>query len=292
MTVTGILSSPSQKRTFLLTSSMVLFICIIGIFMIAWLAPSTPIWNSLSSLFISSVASGVFALVAGLYIYYFFVDPNDIAAKTTILPQDIKQTLHVIALRAKDYKIFVRTGRHFRAEILPVLVNRACQTRCPIRVEVVLLDLRDKDLCEKYANFRKVSSFDRQAWNTSYVQTQILATILALIHASREHSELVNIHLFLSKRLSVFRIEGSTDEILVTREDPKDTASRYSHNHRDFGAYVTEFSWVRDEAFRVLNNEAGIGRTILPELFGKNQEIMGLEVEAKKACSESSPYVR
>lgn len=292
MTVTGILSSPSQKRTFLLASSMVLFICIIGIFMIAWLAPSTPIWNSLSSLFISSVASGVFALVAGLYIYYFFADPNDIAAKTTILPQDIEQTLHVIALRAKDYKIFVRTGRHFRAEILPMLVKQACQARCQIRVEVVLLDLRDKDLCEKYANFRRISLFDRQAWNTTYVQTQILATILTLIHASREHSELVNIHLFLSKRLSAFRIEGSTDEILVTREDPKDTASRYSHNHRNFGAYVTEFCWIREEAFRVVNNEAGIGRTMLSELFGNNQEIMSLEVEAKKACSELSPYVR
>lgn len=291
MTVTGILSSPSQKRTFLLTSSMVLFICIIGIFMIAWLAPSTPIWNSLSSLFISSVASGVFALVAGIYIYYFFVDPNDIAAKTTILPQDIKQTLHDIALMAKDYKIFVRTGRYFRAEILPVLAKQACQERCPIRVEVILLDLRDKELCEKYANFRKTSSFDRQAWDTSYVQTEILATILALIRISQTHHGSVDIHLFLSKRLSVFRIEGSTGEILVTREDPKDTASRYSRNHRDFGAYVTEFGWIQEEAFRVVN-EAGIWPSTLQEMFFNNPEVMALEYEAEKACDEPSPYVR
>lgn len=292
MTVTGILSSPSQKRTFLFASSMVLLICIIGIFMIAWLAPSTPIWNSLSSLFISFVASGVFALVAGLYIFYFFVDPNDITAKTTVLSQDIEQTLHMIALSAKDYKIFVRTGRHFRAEILPVLIKQACKTRCPIRVEVILLDLRDKDLCEKYANFRKTSSFDRKVWDTSYVQTQILATIKALMNISREHSELVKIHLFLSKRLSAFRIEGSSDEILVTREDPKDTASRYSHNHRDFGAYVTEFSWIRDEAFRVVNNEAGIGSSMLKEIFDSNHELMTLKNEAEKACDEPSPYVR
>lgn len=292
MTVTGILSSPSQKRTFLLASGMVLLICIIGIFMIAWLAPSTPIWNSLNSLFISTVASGVFALVAGLYIYYFFVDPNDIAAKTIILPQDIGQTLHALALSAREYKIFVRTGRHFRAEILPVLVKQACQARCPILVEVVLLDFRDKDLCEKYANFRKISSFDREAWNTSYVQTQILATILALIHASQDHSELVNIHLFLSKRLSVFRIEGSTSEILVTREDPKDTASHYSHNHRDFGAYVTEFRWIRDEAFRVVNNESDILPSTLQEMFDNNHEVMALKDRAAKVCDDRSPYVR
>jgi len=64
---------------------------------------------------------------------------------------------------------------------------------------------------------------------------------------------LVGIDLFLSKRLSTFRIEGSSDEILVTREDPKDTASRYLRSHRDFAAFATEFSWIRDEAFPVPN---------------------------------------
>ncbi|NTW99905.1 MAG: hypothetical protein HGB35_08280 [Geobacteraceae bacterium] len=155
-----------------------------------------------------------------------------------------------------------------------------------------MLDFRDKDLCEKYANFRKTSSFDRQAWDTSYVQIEILATILALIRATQKHHGFVYIHLFLSKRLSAFRIEGSNVEILVTREDPKDTATRYSCIHRDFGAYATEFGWIREEAFRVVNNESGILPPTLQEMFGKNPEVMALEDGAAKACDEPSPYVR
>jgi hypothetical protein len=291
MTLSGILSSPSQRRSFLLASGAVLVISIIAVLAVSHFAPNTPIWNALNSLLISVIASGVFAIVSGVYILYFFVDPNDITAKSTLLPEDIGQALQAIAAKAADYKIFVRTGRHFRAEILPTLVKQALETRRPIRVEVVLLDFRDKAVCEKYANYRKASSFDRQFWATAYVQKEILATILALIRASQENSSLVDIHLFLSKRLSTFRIEGSSDEILVTREDPKDTASCYSRTHRDFAAFVTEFHWICDEAYRVTKQEGILPPTLLA-MFGENAEIASLQTAAEQATSSPSPYVR
>jgi hypothetical protein len=240
MTLSGILSSPSQRRSFLLASTAVLCLCTIAVLAIAHFAPSTPIWSAINNLLISVVASGVFALVSGLYISYFFVDPNDIAAGSVLLPQDVGQALEAIVTKAADYKIFVRTGRHFRAEVLPMLVKQARKARRPIRVEVVLLDFRDKSVCERYADYRKAASFDRQLWDIHYVQKEVMATILALIQASRDNRGLVDIHLFLSKRLSIFRIEGSSDEILVTREDPTDTASRYCRAHRDFSAFVTD----------------------------------------------------
>jgi hypothetical protein len=270
----------------------VLFIAIVATLAISYFAPNTPVWNALNNLLISVVASGVFALVSGLYISYFFVDPSDIATKSTLLPEDIGQALQSIATRAADYKIFVRTGRHFRAETLPTLVKQARAIRCPIRVEVVLLDFRDKCICERYANYRKASSFDGKVWETTYVQKEVLATILALIEASQDNRSLVDIHLFLSKRLSTFRIEGSSDEILVTREDPKDTASRYSRTHRDFAAFATEFGWVRDEAYRVTKEEAGALPATLLAMFGENSDISSLEKSAAEAAKSASPYVR
>lgn len=292
MTLSGILSSPSQRRSFLLATGAVLFIFIMATLAISHFAPSSPIWNALNSLLISVVASGVFALVSGLYISYFFVDPSDISAKSTLLPEDIDQALQAIATKAVDYKIFVRTGRHFRAEVLPLLIKRARTTRHPIRVEVVLLDFRDKGVCERYSNYRKTSSFDRQLWDTRYVQKEVLATILALTKASQDNPGLVDIHLFLSKRLSTFRIEGSSDEILITREDPKDMAARYSRTHRDFAAFATEFSWIRDEACQVAKDESGILPATLLAMFGENSEIASLEVPAAQAASSPSPYVR
>jgi len=292
MTLSGILSSPSQRRSFLLASCAVLFIFIVSTLAIAVFAPNTPVWDTLNNLLISLVASGVFALVSALYISYFFVDPNEIVTRSILLPDDIGDALKRIATRAADYKIFVRTGRHFRAEVLPMIVKRARETRHPIRVEVVLLDFRDKDICEKYADYRRTSSFDRQLWDTPYVQKEVLATILALIRVSRENRGLVDVYLCLSKRLSTFRIEGSSDEILVTREDPKDTASRYSRAHRDFAAFIMEFCWIRDEAYNVARDEAGILPATLSAMFGENAETANLEELAANATSYPSPYVR
>jgi hypothetical protein len=159
-------------------------------------------------------------------------------------------------------------------------------------VEVVLLDFREQGLCEKYANFRKLSSFDRHLWDTTYVQKEILATILKLMRASQDNPSLVDIELFLSPRLSTFRIEGSSDEILVMREDPKDMASRYRRAHRDFAAFVTEFSWIRDEAHHVAKGASGGLPTTLLAMFGEDAWIANLQSVAEEATASMSPYVR
>jgi hypothetical protein len=201
--------------------------------------------------------------------------------------------LESIAKRASDYKIFVRTGRHFRAEILPIIVKRARKARHPIQIDVILIDFRDENVCEKYANYRKVASFDRQLWDSSYVRREVLATILELIRVSRENPGLVDIQLFLSKRLSTFRIEGSSNEILVTREDPKDTAAHYSKDHRDFSAFVTEFGWIRDEAYRVEKDVSQVLPATLDAMFGENAGITDQEKQsAEEATKSPSPYVR
>ncbi|WP_228112037.1 hypothetical protein, partial [Zoogloea sp. 1C4] len=125
-----------------------------------------------------------------------------------------------------------------------------------------------------------------------YVQTEVLATILRLIDAARENYGLVEIRLFLSRRLSTFRIEGSSDEILVTREDPKDNASRYLRSHRDFPAFVNEFDWVRDEAHEVaIVGDDGVPAT-LRTMFEESALVTSLEEEAVQAIRSGSPYAR
>lgn len=292
MSLSGILSSPSQRRSFLLLSVLLLGCGLIGILAIASYAPNTAIWAAVNSFFISIVAGGVFALTSGLYLLYFFVDPNDVAASSVLLPKDIGQTLEDIAKRANNYKIFARTGRHFRAEILPILAKQARKNRLRIGIQVVLLDFRDEAICDKYATYRNASSFDGKSWSTRYVQLEVLATVLKLIDASWENRGLLDVHLFLSRRLSTFRIEGSSDEILVTREDPKDIASRYLRTHHDFPAFVNEFDWVRDEAHAIaLTGENGSPATLL-KIFGEDALIASLEAQATQASNARSPYAR
>ena len=95
-----------------------------------------------------------------------------------------------------------------------------------------------------------------------------MSTILKLIDASVATS-FVDVDLYLSKRLSTFRLDGTTDEIIITREDRSDYGSRYNRSEPYFAAFVNEFSWVKAEAFHVKRSP---GRTALPptlrDMFG------------------------
>ena len=249
--------------------------------------------NLIIDFLVAIVASAVFALASALYLAFFFKDPFQIADATKLLPQDIGQALVRVAENAADYKLFVRTGRHFRAEILPVLIKSAIRFRRPVRIEAVLLDFRIDDLCERYASYRKSASFDAKLWTKEYVQTEVLATIIQLIDAVANHSSLVKVDLYLSDRLSTFRIEGSFDELVVTREDPKDIATRYRRNDGEHAAFLCEFNWVRDAAIKM---KAGLGNSSLPttvqEMFDGYRLVVALASKAADAKSAPSPYVR
>jgi len=77
----------------------------------------------------------MFALLSAAFLH-FFTDPYDMEAATQLLPGDIKGALDALADSAVEYKLYVRTGRHFRAAVLPLLVKKATERRMRIRVRL------------------------------------------------------------------------------------------------------------------------------------------------------------
>lgn len=291
MSITGIFRSPYQRRVFLLTWALIVAVAAVIIWAIYYFAPDNRGWNTLNSLLVSVVASAVFAVTSALYLSFFFVDTEHVEARARLMPQDIGGALRSIASEATDYKIYVRTGRHFRAEILPILAENAVRRRRSVDLEVILLDVRDDSLCEKYATYRKTASFDRIVWDANYVRKEVMATFLDLVDASSEYRGFLNISLFLSDRLSSFRIEGSSQEIIVTREDPKDMAMRYPRSDSDHAAYITEFNWVKDSASPMDIRANSMSQSLEDAFFG----MVGydeLKELADKSRGSRSPYAR
>jgi len=169
-----------------------------------------------------------------------------------------------------------------------------------MRIEVALLDFRDDELCDRYANYRSTAPFDHLHWNTEYVRAEVLSTILRLLDLKIENS-LLEIELFLASRLSTFRIEGSSDAIIVTREDPKDLAARYPRNDSRYDAFRQEFDWIKRESEPTkldpikgtdYSNPEAL-KSALVSLFGANVSLSDeLLAEALKAKGSNSPYVR
>ena len=291
MSTPALFKSRSQRRLFLSFSSALTAICFAGTLLIASQAGEPKwFWSTLNDLLVGMVASGAFAIFSMIFIEY-FLDP-DAAHQAVVVPAaDIEHHLFKIADAASSYKIYVRTGRYFRSKILPKLVQNAVSARKPIDVDVVLLDFRNAEVCRQYAQYREECSFDNVLWSGEYVSTEVLATILAIVQAARENPSVLRVSLSLSSRLSTFRIEGSAEEMLITREDPKDVAYRYDRSRPEHSAYLTEFDWVRGNADRIDLTPGMNANTQLMAIFGS--AVTPSQEEAAKATMKSrAPYGR
>ena len=289
VSLSGIFSSAHQRRSFLLASCGLLLLCFLAIVWIANRPDQPPALVAFNSFLTSVVASGAFAILSTLYIS-FFVDPNEVQKAAVVLPQDISQNLDRIVADSVDYQISVRTGRHFRADTLQKLLEQAKRHRQPIRVDAILLDFRDASLCEQYVRFRQSATFDSRLWDVEYVQSEVLATILAIARAKAEYPLLLNVQLYLSKRLSTFRIEGSSQEIIVTREDPKDFAYRYHRSHRDYATYAHELGLIRTEASAIEIAMDVAPTEVLQKMFGLGTIPAKVIAKAEAAVGAGSPY--
>ena len=256
---------------------------IAALVVIYFFAPETRGWKLVSDILVALTTSAAFAFASAAFLY-FFTDPFDLDASTQVLPKDIGPALDALASNAAHYKLNVRTGRHFRADVLPVLSQKARKQRMPMRIEVILLDFRNSSMCRRYAEYRK--------YETDYVQYEILATIIKLIEASNANPFL-EIELYLSSRLSTFRLDGSNDEVIITREDAADYAARYSRSNPNYAAFMNEFSWVQKEAQRV-PDDAATNRlpTTTSVMFPNDPLVLALADRAEHAKSETSPYDR
>ncbi len=196
----------------------------------------------------SFVVNIISSVVAVFLLYFYFVSPLQETEKITVLSEDLSSELVKNAEFSDQYFIFSRTGRHFRSSIIERWVNGLISRSSVGRVRVVLLDHRDTELCEQYRSYRAQLSFDKQQWVEKSVQHEVLATIKELSRISRDESHSMKIEIRLSRRLSMFRIEGGEAQLFVTREDPKSHALSIGCRHPDYAAYKREFEWIWNEA--------------------------------------------
>lgn len=293
MPIYHIFSSPSRGRSFLLITAIIFTLFIVLLSSIYYFVLDLPAWELLGHILVTVVSGAISAVVSFAYLQFFSTPPDPTPVRTELASEGISKTLTEMAEGTSEYRLFVRTGRHFRADVLPVLTKNATRNRREVTIEAILLDFRNDHICEKYASYRRSASFDRKLWDRKYVQVEILATIFKLIQTVKEHPSLIRLNLYLSTRLSTFRFDASHDQILVTREDPTDSALRYRSSENEFSAFMNEFNWARDAAFPIRGvTVTDSTKTTIQNIFGDCPIISELEEKALEAINEPSPYVR
>ncbi|GAA3658047.1 hypothetical protein GCM10022224_021640 [Nonomuraea antimicrobica] len=115
------------------------------------------------------------------------------------------------------------TGTYLRAVTLPKCVEAARRDKRHLTVRIEVIDPSDKELCAKYANYRRslsnVPDGTGEVWTTDRVRKESYATILAAFWHRQDYT-LLDIGVGLSSTMTTFRWDLSTTRLIMTVEDP------------------------------------------------------------------------
>jgi hypothetical protein len=186
-----------------------------------------------------------------------------------ITPDNVKETkMEVVESRAipelfetsfpttKQWFYKGGCGRYFRTATLPKMATWARQASESRHIVAVILDPTNDELCESHANYRKgtaSAALEEEKWTGEKVRVQLCATIITTL-AYQVEEPLLNIELYLCGCFSVFRIDLSTDYVVITKEDRNAPAVVYPNSSPFYNSYKDEilFSYKQAKKVRAL----------------------------------------
>jgi hypothetical protein len=195
------------------------------------------------------------------------------------------------------------SGRYLRAEVAPTLARTARDSSSTRELRVQILDPDNENVCKAYAEYRRglaSASRDDEEWSQTRVREELLATILKL-YILKTDSPLLDVELFLTSSFSVFRIDLSSGEVVVTTEDARDPAFRFSNTSDFYDAYRNEFNFTEKQAREIVLRSSGshpatVDSNFLKALFPSIRiSIDGLDESAwtriiQKFSTSRNPY--
>jgi len=139
---------------------------------------------------------------------------------------------------AMEYWYKGNTGRYFRSITLPELAREARLDNATKNVFLIVLDPTKYDACEYYALFRqRLRSARRENfWSRKHVQCELNATIVST-YAWKTQEPALNITVALVDSVSLFRIDFSSNLVLITREDERQPALMCETNSLFYKSY-------------------------------------------------------
>jgi hypothetical protein len=195
------------------------------------------------------------------------------------------------------------SGRYLRAEVAPTLARAARDSSSGRDLRAQILDPDNEHVCNAYAEYRRglaSASRDNEGWSKARVREELLATILKLYILMIESPHL-KIKLFLTNSFSIFRIDLSFGEVVVTTEDERDPAFRFSNTSDFYDAYRNEFNFSEKQAREIVLRSSGshpitVDSNFLKTLFPSIKiSIDGLDESAwthiiQKFSTSRNPY--
>jgi hypothetical protein len=135
------------------------------------------------------------------------------------------------------------TGTYLRAVTLKECVENARRAKRPVRMQVEIIDPTDELLCHEYAQYRTslTPGPDRtgESWTTERTRKEAFATVLAACWY-RQRFTFLRIEVGLSRVMTTFRWDASSQWVIMTQEDPAAPAMLFEKGKPHYRAYSRE----------------------------------------------------
>ncbi|MDH5834225.1 hypothetical protein [Luteimonas kalidii] len=163
-------------------------------------------------------------------------------AKVQILDRKLETTPAFEAAFQTTSKWWFRggMGSYFRSSTLPALLKH----RPPVEVMLVLLDIRDQKLIDRYAAYRQAQG--NPAATATEIRKNIICSIWALVMTKPGLGTITSASVHLTDVYSSFRIDLSSDWVFLTQDAPEAPALRFSSQSSYYKGFENEFrqSWA------------------------------------------------
>lgn len=185
------------------------------------------------------LTSFIVTVLIGLLI--FWLEPGVVrrANMSTVDPKEISILLRAAIEPTEKWWFRGGTGRYLRAMTLPEMGKLTRDKSSGKELHVQLIDPRNEFLCEQYANYRRglhSAKAEEQQWTVDRVRIEVYATILSLFVKAGEYP-LLNIHLTLLPLFSSFRLDLSSQYVILTKEDSRAAGLRCDSESEFYIAY-------------------------------------------------------
>lgn len=146
------------------------------------------------------------------------------------------------------------TGTYLRAVTIRQCVDHARKAKRPMRMQIEIIDPTDLALCQRYAQYRcsLAPGPDRtgEPWTPDRTRKEAFATILAACWYHQRYTFL-RIEVALSRVMTTFRWDVSSQWVIITQEDPAAPAMLFERTKPHYRAYSRELMASFEQAREV-----------------------------------------
>ncbi len=250
MQIQDLQKSPHKLKMFLLYSIIGLLILItLNFILLPYIfdnkIPSfdktlTDIFNNLTALVSSSIATVLFLLL---------ITPKVLneSEVNIINPHDLRNTLDSITKKTESFTYYGHIARWSRSVTLAKLLKEANEEHITKSIDLIILNPNNKKLITYFANFgHGERGKGNDVKSAKQVKVELFITILTVYNYNQE--SFLNINLYLSSHISLFRMDLTQNALVLTKPYSTEPALLFYKDTFFYKSYKEEIKIAKEQS--------------------------------------------